>query len=442
MADRLPKGLYRRGDSPALWATIYVVDPVTGKRKRKALSTGTDQPRIAELTLRRFQLEADEAASADGDHAAAADAHFTRDKAQQLVDQLLRWHGVEPERVADSQGPKWSDYCAQYVGDLELRDLSKASKDSYRSKLRRLDEWLTASTTSPPVGLPHLVAGTSLRLGEFCRPTLKAFYRYLILERGIHTNTANGVVKAVGAVFNRAIDDEILTRNPAKGVQQSARSKIRQKQPFSIADLKAILDFVRTGAIDSAGEWETLILIALCTGARLGDCALMQWQSITFGSAVDPTSSQLPHLSYVVQKTERYRSAPLDVPLTSPLLEHLIQLRSNAGRSLTGKSILPTLSKQTVGARSGLSRQFKVILERSGVAVEVLKPNKNAWSSKGFHSFRATLPSLMSKLEVPVEVRMKILGHSSMEIHQLYTHFDDQPMRQALTLALGSLGDF
>src|SRR4030095_6925535 len=53
-------------------------------------------------------------------------------------------------------------------------------------------------------------------------------------------------------------------------------------------------------------------------------------------------------------------------------------------------------------------------------------------SSLGFHSLRHTFASVLANNGVNEETRMKLTGHSTREVHALYTHHEEQLLRAAI----------
>lgn len=426
-------GLYQRGDSPFWWATIHITDPATGQRKRKALSTESADCDIAVLIRDRLQAEANAAAASgagqSGSNSANVAHHFTRERAEDMVNLFLRWHGVDPLAGKRHSTPPWRVFTERWTRDLDLLDISPATRAQYVSHSKRFTDWLLKKK-----------ADRDLPLGGITRERIQDFYRYLIEHEGLRPKTVQNVIKTLRMIFATAIEDDLITRNPAAKLRIPTRISTRQKDPFSLEDLKKLFALIRSGQVEMGGEWETVILFGLCTGARLGDCVTREWSDVH--DAGDAPGSRPPFLTFVPQKTKRHGNRELSVPLEDPLRSHLQSLHRSAKKPKTGP-ICPTLIQCPINFRDGLSSQFRKIIDRAGIDYRSEKPRKGTrgitWRSKGFHSFRATLPSLMAKAEVPPEVRMKILGHTQIETHQLYTHFEDTQLRTAIHAAMAGI---
>ncbi len=62
-----------------------------------------------------------------------------------------------------------------------------------------------------------------------------------------------------------------------------------------------------------------------------------------------------------------------------------------------------------------------------------------AMSNLSFHSLRHSFNSAMANAGVTEEVRMKLAGHSTREVHAKYTHHEPAPLRAAIA-AIPSIG--
>jgi len=68
----------------------------------------------------------------------------------------------------------------------------------------------------------------------------------------------------------------------------------------------------------------------------------------------------------------------------------------------------------------------------AGIDPGVVQTSKNAFSTKSFHGLRHSFASALANSGVPADLRMKLTGHNSAEIHQTYTHLELQVLRGAI----------
>ena len=243
-----------------------------------------------------------------------------------------------------------------------------------------------------------------------------------LVEAGRSPNTAKNILKTVAAVFAY----ENLPVNPCDAVIRQRETVMRTKEVFTDAEVAALRRAAER--VEHGDEWQTMILLAQCTGAREDDCSKM-------GRANLAVKQGLQVLGYRQGKLiGKGGKAFVEVPVVEPLAGHLRGLLSR----LTGNLFCPHLALLPTGGRGGLSERFAEIMRLAGVKFTVVCAAGKAgrdWKSKGFHSFRHTLPSQLANAGVPERVAMAIVGHNSNQVHRIYTHIDAQTKARALEKA-------
>lgn len=79
---------------------------------------------------------------------------------------------------------------------------------------------------------------------------------------------------------------------------------------------------------------------------------------------------------------------------------------------------------------------FKRIMERAGIDAGLIrtaegKKGRNL-SALSFHSLRRSFNSAMANANISRELRMKLTGHSSIDINAGYTRFEMETLRRAI----------
>src|SRR4029077_16167154 len=94
--------------------------------------------------------------------------------------------------------------------------------------------------------------------------------------------------------------------------------------------------------------------------------------------------------------------------------------------------LCPVLSETPATGRDGLSQQFIKLMRASGVDPRAVVTSKHAFPRKSFHSLRHSFASALANSGVPADLRMKLTGHKSAQIHQVYTHHEIGVLRSAI----------
>jgi integrase len=183
--------------------------------------------------------------------------------------------------------------------------------------------------------------------------------------------------------------------------------------------MEAAIERDENGMIFDAGEdWRGAILFAFYTGARLQDVANLRWESIDLHKKL---------ISYIPRKTRGRVFVPIHPELESYLL--------NLPAPESGKAFLfPKLAGHDT---SPLSKAFGRIMAQAkikgGISRTASKEGRTV-RTLTFHSLRHSFNSAMANAGVAEEIRMKLAGHSTREVHAKYTHHELEPLRAAIGL--------
>ena len=216
-------------------------------------------------------------------------------------------------------------------------------------------------------------------------------------------------VKIIGGALNVARRQGLIPTNPAEAVELPEAEGM-ERGTFTPAEVKLLVD-------TAAGEWKTLIMLAYFTGARLCDCARMQWDGVDLGAGT---------LTYQQAKTGAKVTAPLHPDL-------LAALNKRAGTDKPEVFILPALAAQRGSGRRGLSETFKKIMRQAGVDSQTVKgKGEQMFSKRSFHALRHSFTSALANQNVSSELRMRMTGHKSEREHSKYTHHEMENLRAAI----------
>jgi len=122
------------------------------------------------------------------------------------------------------------------------------------------------------------------------------------------------------------------------------------------------------------------------------------------------------------------------------LAAHLVVLRTHLSQP-PDEFLCPSLANHSVGCTGTLCKHFKDLLQRAGIETE--PPAESAdlnTTSRGrhktprysFHSFRFSFASRLANAGVSRELRMKLVGHTTEQIHNGYTHLALETLRGAV----------
>lgn len=176
-----------------------------------------------------------------------------------------------------------------------------------------------------------------------------------------------------------------------------------------------------------------LFTVMLYTGARLGDCAKLQWAHVDLARGF---------LSFVPEKTRRFKTR-VKIPILPPLRAMLESYPADRREGY----IMPDMAAEYEAGR--LSRTITRFFEtKCGIATnKKTDVGKRRHAVVTAHSFRHTFISKAANAGIPFAIVQAIVGHSTAQQCRHYFHENEDatlrafaafPVRDAQTAALPS----
>jgi integrase len=202
------------------------------------------------------------------------------------------------------------------------------------------------------------------------------------------------------------------TKNSVRPVRDDARNV--EKDVFTPEQIAALIQEA------PSQDWKGAILCGYYTGLRLRDVADLQW------SAIDWEEQKI---TVTTRKTRKDVTVPVHPQFASWLQEQT--------RGIGRAPVFPRLAGKSGAGKSGLSMQFKRIMDRAKIKGRLLREANGAGrsqSSLSFHSLRHSFNSAMANAGISSEVRQKLTGHSSAQMNAQYTHHELEELRAAVSV--------
>lgn len=360
--------LHSRKGSSFLQATVAVPAP-SGEVRRLELSTGTDDPGVADKIQRA-------ASTIDtlGRKPSAA-------RVRSFCEAILEAAGhPSPWQAGAERG--FSEFAADYskrrgdkLGALApavFRDFAKFA------------------------GFPALSACTPELLQGFCDR---------LVEQDLSSGHVANQLACLSGLFRHGVKLGVLPSNPVASVEQGDYAAVIDREAFPDDVFAKFL-----GYLLQCGEWDAHSWFAACMLGRYAGMSIID--AVNFPASGVRELDGRRFIAYARQKT----GAEVLQPVFSPLKEWLDIQRYD----------VPHLCPGLAGRKSNvLSARFGDLLERAGCAGEVVvAPSGRNMRVRTFHSFRAAYVTWLSKLGIPEDLRMKISGHSQKGVHRGYDKTD------------------
>lgn len=356
--------------------------------------------------------------------AALAEAGAGKDKSKRILTVMNRVSEDAVKGVLNAAAAR------QYVA--EIVKISTGEDLPAFTVRRWIDEWLTrkqdGGCVQSTMGRYHSTTALFCKwLGENADKPLEAIttvhireFRTRIKGEGRASSTVNNIVKDINGVFIAAVNEGLLQHNPCAPLKPLEKDDSLSREPFTTEEVASLIE-----AAHSA-DWKGLVMMAAFTGLRLEDCKSITWGDVDLEKGF---------ITVVPSKTKR-RNRKVVIPIHEDL-QSILQVHPKGAS--TESSVFPTLAEVRVGGSTGLSQTFtQTVMKAAGVSRgEVRKVEEGSAAgrttyARGFHSLRHTFTSWLANSNVPSEIRMKLTGHTSAEVHDLYTHFDTPTLQDAI----------
>jgi integrase len=211
---------------------------------------------------------------------------------------------------------------------------------------------------------------------------------------GISLEARHGILKRLKRVFSMAVEDGIITKNPATGI--SVKVPESPQAILNRTEINTLLFEAKQRGHSYYNHWA----LAILTGLRKGELIALTWSDIDFENrviAVTKSWSRLDGLGPTKSTKNRY------VPISNELDRFLKELRSHS--HLNENRVLEQHKEWLYGDAAKVLRAFCKEVQ--------ITPVK-------FHDLRATFITQMLLKGVPLAKVMKIVGHSTIKTTMRY----------------------
>src|SRR5882724_411424 len=371
-------------------------------------STGTPVRRQAELIAQSWEIEAarerenngKREVSAGGISDAVARAErlarlgrLNAGAARDLVNALLGAAGQETLDAVTNR--EWCDgWAAAKSGSIKNQ-----SRQKYQQICRGWLAFLKNAADKP--------------LETVSRSEAVAF-RDRLSKDGLAPKTVNHTIKILRGVYQDAVEQGHIGRNPFVGVASLREEDDRRKRlPFTTSEVAQLIATAK-------GHWKGLIILAATTGLRLMDAVRLRWSDVNLDA-----------------KSIRIKTAKTGLTLALPIHSSFLAWLKKQQRGIGAAPIFPSLIHKSGAGKSGLSMAFRRLMVRAKVSAGVARQAQDGGrgrtsSQKSFHSLRHFAATQLAAAGVRAEIARQITGHTDAETHADYVTADLDSLRAAV----------
>ncbi|MFF2479521.1 tyrosine-type recombinase/integrase [Paenibacillus sp. NPDC058071] len=229
-------------------------------------------------------------------------------------------------------------------------------------------------------------------------------------ERGAGDEARNRKLSSIRAFFNALIEMEAAKTNPAAFMAKSRQEKNRIPVYLEESELERMLHHIQ-------GKHQirnmAILLLMAYAGLRVGEIHRMNVHDLHPDGTI-----------HILGKGRKWRAVPLPKPLHD-VLRRTLEVRIEAR---TGKD-QPFFVSQ-FGRRLSV-RMIQTVAEQTFAE---LKQDIPALSAKQLssHKLRHSFATMQIRSGTDIRTLQELLGHTSIETTQIYTHIDNKQLQKAM----------
>ncbi len=279
----------------------------------------------------------------------------------------------------------------EYLLDLKLDNESKWTRDTYKSRLKVLCQYLISQKLS-------------LNTPEISKTIIKHFLGYLqgrINRYGqpLKDTTVNAYYRMLSAFFKWCKKEEIIQDNPMLGIDPPKFTP-PDIRPFTYKDISSLL-LLCAGSTYLEIRNKAIVLIALDTGMRLSELADM---------IMDNFDLETGYIT-VLGKGKKRRLVHMGVNTRKTLIRYLRH------RDLKYKQLWQTEERMPI-TRSGIAQAIQSLCRRANI--------RDARGSP--HTFRHSTAMFSLRNGADIRDVQKLLGHTKLKTTEIYLNLYDSEM--------------
>ncbi len=289
------------------------------------------------------------------------------------------------------------------------REISSVTMRNYDCHWQTFTRWL--SENFPDVKL----------LREVTFPVCEKYKEHMAGLK-VTGRTFNAHRAFLRSFFNVLTDKARLTENPW--------AKIAKRDEHSIGRRPLTVEELRRVCKSAKGELRIMLAFGLYLGCRLGDAACMDWGNVDMERRL---------IRYTPRKTARKKPDPLLIPIHPELYAVLNETPPGKRKG----PLTPDMAERYQRHQGLVSNVIQEHFEACGLTTtgERNGAGVRRYVAAGFHSLRHSAVSFLRQAGAAQSISQEIVGHSSADVHALYTHTDEDALRRAVATLPAVLGD-
>jgi integrase len=271
-----------------------------------------------------------------------------------------------------------------------------------------------------PLGMPKTETARNFRsaLNKYLKPTFgktrlsdiqtEEIQRFISMTPTGAANMRN-IIKCFRSIWKSARAWGYVSHNPFDGIILPTIEKTEQRF-FTVAEIRLILTY-------ALEPFRTLYWVLAQTGLRIGEVLALTWDTVDLESGVVLVCASVARGKLRENKTKSKNSKRI-IPISPCLQQHLSMFRTKLWQVNPHNLLFANTKQNSWKAENLLEGHLQPLLAELKI--------KHA----GFHAFRHANATLLSLMDVPMEIRRARMGHTVTETTMIYTHVIEARARE------------
>lgn len=232
-------------------------------------------------------------------------------------------------------------------------------------------------------------------------------------------------------MFDKAIGDNYLVRNPMKGV------KLPMNKPT--CERRVLTQYEQSDFFDCCNGtfYNNLFVVAINTGLRIGEMAALTWDDIDLKNKVIHVNKTMTYQKYLDEDCKNFHiedpktyTSRRDVPINEICMtalkkqymqKNIIANREHAKESEFQDRLFITKYNTPINAQIAIDAINNIIKE-----INTMRDSLDQFEKFSFHTFRHTFATRCIESGINPKVVQEYLGHATLQMTMdLYVHITD-----------------
>lgn len=254
-----------------------------------------------------------------------------------------------------------------------------------------------------------------------------------LAKNGLSKGTLGNVKKTLNGMFEQAVLNDILFKNPVKAVRMPSTKEKEKKKVLTVEEQRLLLEEAKES------NYYELIVFALNTGMRIGEITGLKWSDIDFNENIIKVRRGLNYYSYsgFYTDTPKTKKSIRDIPMTSSVRELLKRVKH---KQLTNKIKYGSKYKEHPTIKDTVFTSIYGGLIHEQMVSKELKKLCNLADIERVtpHALRHTFATRCAEKGMSYQTLKSIMGHAKLSITMdLYAHVLQDTKQQEIKLLEG-----